>query len=111
MCVADLYSPTLTVLSTVPLVDDVSTDPLQRAARLADAALVTFPFAAAALIVAAKNGDVPREFLPAAFAAKSAIAVALALRLTLPFADVLTLADVRSLPERAARACDSLRER
>ena len=82
------------VLSAAPLRDDVSGDILQRTARLTDVLLVTFPFAAAAFIAAARHGDVPREYLPLANACKAAIAVALALRLTLPFFDVLTLDDV-----------------
>lgn len=82
------------VLSSTPLKDDVSNDLLQRTARLTDVLLLTFPFATLALIAAAKHGDLPRELVPAAFALKQGVAVLLGLRLTLPFADVLTLSDV-----------------
>ena len=81
------------VLSTVPLEDDVSTDLLQRSARASDAALIAFPLGVSAFIAAARHGDVPRELFPIFAAVKPWVAAVLAVRLLLPFADVLTFGD------------------
>ena len=82
------------VLSTAPLLDDVSTDGWQRDARLVDVALVSFAPAVLALIAAVRHGDIPREYVPLLIQLKGALALGIGLRLVLPFADVLTTRDV-----------------
>lgn len=83
------------VLSESPLVDDVSADPLQRAARALDASVFLFPLTVFAFFAAVKSGGAPREALPLFDAFKKAVALGLAARLVLPYAfDVLTLGDL-----------------
>jgi hypothetical protein len=79
----------------VPLVDDVSTDPVQRASRVLDVALLLFPAVVLACIAAFRSGDLPREAIPAFEASKRAVAFGLMLRLVLPYAaDVHTTSDL-----------------
>lgn len=92
------------VLSAAPLADDISPDPLQQTARATDVALLFCAAILAAVMLAATN----REALsPEALAAlrvvvaspqsvplRKAIALALAVRLMLPFANVLTVQDI-----------------
>ena len=90
------------VLSAAPLVDDVSSDPWQRDARLVDAGLLLFAPAVLALIAAARQGVLPAAWVPAAAELKRAAALYLALRLVLPFCDVLSLSDLAEALRGAA---------
>ena len=78
------------VLSKRRLDDDVSSDPLQRTARLADACVVAVPAIDAAL------RHLPPQDLAIAARGERALLVALVLRLVLPLLDVLTIDDLRA---------------
>ena len=86
------------LLSSRPLADDVSDDPLQRDARAVDAAIVLFAPAVYALAYATSHGLVPAEAMPAAdfclHTVRPAAAYYLIARLLLPFAGVCTVDDL-----------------
>ena len=78
------------VISRQALTDDVSSDPLQRVSRVADAFLVATP-----LLVASLHAPPDAEYAGALLATKRALPALLALRLAAPYFDVHTVADVR----------------
>ena len=83
------------VLSASPLRDDdVTDDPLQRDARLVDAALVLYIPAVIALTSAARHGWIAPAAIPLLVDACRAVGNGLTCRLVLPFLDVLTLNDL-----------------
>lgn len=96
------------VLSTSPLVDDVSPDGWQRDARCVDAALVLFAPAVLALVEAVRDGDLPRDLVPLLSQLKAAVAVGIGARLVLPYADVVTTRDVRWLARGVASRLGSI---
>ena len=82
------------VFCTVPLEDDVSPDFLQRSARATDVMLLLFAPAVVTIVNAANQGGVDPGLFPLINSAKACLALGLALRLTLPFLDVLTMRDL-----------------
>lgn len=82
------------VLSARPLFDDVSGDPLQRDARAVAWAFLSFAPAVALLAASFRAGALPQELAPHLEVARRGAALALAVRLLLPFADVLTSRDL-----------------
>ena len=73
--------------------DDVSTDVWQRDARAVDLGLACFAPVTLALVAAARQGVLQEPALSAVFQLKPFVAVAISLRIILPFADVLSFSD------------------
>ncbi|KAL1521706.1 hypothetical protein AB1Y20_021361 [Prymnesium parvum] len=82
------------VLSTVPLLDDVSPDAWQRDVRLVDISLLSFAPAVLVLIAAVRHGYVPRDVVPLLSQLKQVLALGIGVRLVLPFLDVHTAQDL-----------------
>ncbi|KAL3909724.1 MAG: hypothetical protein SGPRY_009324 [Prymnesium sp.] len=85
------------VFSMKPLDDDLSSDAWQVDSRYVDAALVAFAPAVLALIGLVRHGDIPMELVPLISQAKGVVAMGIAIRLILPYVNVLSIADLQVL--------------